>query len=214
MAGKKQNKTQALDLLGDILADTQKEAENERRKREEAERKKLDAAKRQVEAEDQRRRAEAEARLRAEEERQQAALERRQMAQAAMAEDSDEDDTTQTPAQAGKKVVEEERSFVPMLLAAVVLIGLGVGGFFAYSEMTKEYVTTASFARSAPAVVDISNVDSSQEVAFLAKPVFEQPEAEAEAQAPRRGSSSRRNSRPAEPEQPRGLQLRQGLSGR
>lgn len=214
MAGKNNDKTQALDLLGDILADTQKEAEDERRKREEVERKKVDAAKRQVEAEDQQRREEAEARLRAEEERQQAALERRRMAQAAMSEDVEEEDDKNVPAQAGKKVVEEKRSSIPMLLAAIVLVGLGVGGFFIYTEMTKEYVATASFARSAPAVVDISNVDSSQEVAFLAKPVIEQPEAEAAAQEEGRNSGQRRNRRPAEPEQPRGLQLRQGLSGR
>ncbi len=224
-----QKKTQALELLSGILEETQREAEEERRKADEARRTAEEQARRDALAEAEAKRHEAERKLAEEDARRAAAAERRAAAAEALRieelrakglyKEPEEEKPAAAPA-AAKAPVEEKRSSLPLLLAALVLGGLAVGAWFGYQEMNREYVdASTSYSYTAPATVALAAAGETP-VAFRARPVVEEvveEQADSGRSGRRSGRTSSRDSDSATPPSDsgrRGLQLRGGISDR
>lgn len=206
----KNRHTQALDLLGDILEDTEELAREEEVRLAAELKRREEEAKREAEAERARRQADADRRMAEEETRRREAAERRSMAERAM-QDVDAP-VEEKPVVVAAPIPEpEKRSPVGALLAALVLGALAVGGFFGYQALTAEFVDRETiYTASAPAVQLLAANDASRQIAIRLKP---EEEAAAPEAARRSSSSSRRSTTPT-PAAPSGLRLGGGISGR
>ncbi len=211
MANSKGKATQALDLLGDILEDTEEQARIEEARLEAERQKKEQEAKAREEAERKRRQEEADRRIAAEEARRREAAERRSMAEEAMKEvEAPKETVVKTVVQTTQQP-EEKSSALPILIAALVLGALAAGGFFGYKELTREYVDADSaYATIEPSVITLNADEAQHRVAILLKPEEQAKEDAIEAKKPKKKSSSKAN----EPKKPAGLTLGGGISGR
>lgn len=206
--------TQALDILGDILEDTEEEARNEERLLAEQLRQRDEEAKAAAIDEARRRSEDAERRLAEEEARRRAAAERRNLAERAM---QQVDEPEEVKVVAVKPVVaaepEKKSNVIGILIAAVLLGAIGVGGFLGYTAMTREFVdtdTVYSAAVAAPTLLAANTAE--QQVAVIGKPnapIEEDGTTTGRRPAARRGGSGK----PAAPAAG-GLRLGGGISGR
>lgn len=211
MTKKNMRATQALDLLGDILEDTEELARQEEEQLAEQLRQREEEARLKAEAEAKRRAEEADRRMAEEEARRREAAERRSMAERAMqaVDEPEEEKVAAAPVVAAPEP-EKSSPLIP-LLAALVIGAIAVGGFFGYQAMTKEFVDGETvYTASSPAVQVLAANTAEYQVAVLLKPKEEAAAEEERRRAPSRRSSSSRPSTPA----PSGLRLGGGISGR
>lgn len=212
MATKKRQATQALDFLDDIIEDTEEQARLEEERLAEARRQREEEQRRKEEDERRRRQEEADRRIAEEEQRRREAAERRSMAERAMKDvDEPEEKVVAAPAPVVQQPEEKTSILIP-LLAALVIGALAVGGFFAYQEVTRDYVDNETAYTIIEPTIDSLNADEAQhQVAVLLKP---EEEAKIEAAAPARRSSSSKKPSSSAPPAPSGLKLGGGISGR
>lgn len=209
----KNRQTQALDILDDILEDTEELARIEERRLAEQLRQREEEAKAAAEEEARRRAEDAERRLAEEEARRRAAAERRSLAERAMQQvDEPEEEKVVVAAPVAAVEPEKKSNTLGILIAAVLLGAIGVGGFLGYTAMTQEFVDAETIYPAAIATPTLLAANSAeQQVAVLGKPNAPvEDDAGAKKPAARRTSSSSKPSTPA----PGGLRLGGGISGR
>ena len=181
-------KTQALDVLGDILEDTEEEARLEQERLAAELRKREEEAKAAAEAERLRRAEEAQQKIAAEEAERIEAAARRSAVDEALRELEKEPEAAPAPI----VVVEPpKKSPVGAILAAAAAVIILGGSFFAWQTLSKPILDNetlyAPVAFAPPSANTANNAE--QQIAVLGR-----PEVEEEAPAPAPRSSSRRSS--------------------